>query len=313
MDGIKLLCGNSNRQLAEKIARELNVEITDATVKEFSDGETNITINESIRGYNTFVVQPTCTPTNKNLVELLLLIDAAKRCSAHHVSAVVPYYGYGRQERLTSRTAISAKAVASWIQVSGADHFLSIDLHSEAIAGFFEIPVDNMTAIPLMATHFRQKGFYENDNAVVVSPDTGGVKRARNFATRLNLPIAIVDKLRSRANESEVAHVVGNVEGKNCIIVDDIVDTGGSLSNAASILKDKGAKKVYAACTHPVLSGTGYERIADSELEELVTTDTIPLSESSRKKITQLSIAPILAECIKRTYSQQSITELFAK
>ncbi len=308
MNTLKILAGNGNRPLAEKIASEIGIKITPAEVKEFSDGESRVLINETVRACDVFIIQPTGAPTNRNLMELALLIDAAKRSSARTVNAVVPYYGYGRQDRMVGRSPVSAKVVADIIQTVGAHRMLTLDLHNPAIEGFFSCPVDNMAAIPLLADYFKNKNL---NDAVVVSPDVGGVKRARLFSMRMELPIAIVDKLRPKPNMSEVANVVGDVNGKECIIIDDMVDTGGSLLKAASTLLDRGAVKVYCAATHAVLSGPAFERIGAPEISELVVTDTLPLPANAPKKIVQLSVAPMLAEAIKRMYSNKSISELF--
>lgn len=302
--------GNANTALAEKIAKELGVPMGRATARKFSDGECSILLDESVRSRAVFLVQPTGTRPNDDVIELLLMIDALKRASAKTVYAVVPYYAYCRQDRLVGRSPISAKTIANMIQAAGADYFIAVDLHSESICGFFDIPVDNLSALPLFAEYFQSKKL---ENITVVSPDTGGVKRARRFASRFDAPIAVIDKQRPRPNESEVTNVIGDVNGRTCIMVDDMVDTGGSLCNAAKLLKEKGATRVYAACTHAVLSGNAIQKIADSVIEELVVTDSIPLRNGSSPKIRQLSLASTLATAISTIHGGKSISSVLQK
>jgi ribose-phosphate pyrophosphokinase len=308
---ICVFSGNSNRQLAESICNILGIEIGSAEVKKFSDGETAVDIHQSIRGKDIYIVQSTCSPTNEHLMELLVMLDAVKRASAHTITAVIPYFGYARQDRKASpRTPITAKLIADLVTVSGADRVLTMDLHAGQIQGFFDIPVDNLYAKPVVLNYIRDRFM---DHLCVVSPDAGGVERARAYAKPLKADLAIIDKKRERANESDVMHIIGDVEGKVCLLVDDMVDTAGTLSNAAVALKDAGAMKVLACCTHPVLSGPAIPRITASPLEELVVTDTIPLKGEAAAcdKITVLSVAPLLAEAIKRIYHDESVSELF--
>lgn len=307
---IKIFTGNANERFAKSICKELNIELGDSQVGRFSDGEISVHISDSVRGADVFVIQPTCPPINENLMELLILIDALKRASAGRINAVVPYYGYARQDRKTkAREPITAKLVADILTTAGADRVVSMDLHAGQIQGYFDIPVDHLTGVPILAEYFRN---LVDKETVVVSPDIGGVRRARNFASLLDLPIAIIEKRRPKANVSEVMNIIGDIKDKNVILVDDIVDTAGSLTKAAKVLKDFGAKKVYACCTHPVLSGPAIDRLKDSVIEKLVVTDTIPLTEDKQiDKIEVVSVAPLFAEAIKRIYSNESISKLF--
>ncbi|WP_069650637.1 ribose-phosphate diphosphokinase [Caloranaerobacter ferrireducens] len=307
---IKIFTGNANERFAKKICDELNIELGESQVGRFSDGEISVHISDSVRGADVFVIQPTCPPINENLMELLILIDALKRASAGRINAVIPYYGYARQDRKTkAREPITAKLVADILTTAGADRVVSMDLHAGQIQGYFDIPVDHLTGVPILAEYFRN---IIDKETVVVSPDIGGVRRARNFASLLDLPIAIIEKRRPKANVSEVMNIIGDIEDKNVILVDDIVDTAGSLTKAAKVLKDFGAKKVYACCTHPVLSGPAIDRLKDSVIEKLVVTDTIPLTEDKQiDKIEVVSVAPLFAEAIKRIYSNESISKLF--
>ncbi|HCJ57846.1 ribose-phosphate diphosphokinase [Lutispora sp.] len=307
---IKIFHCNANKELTKQIADIVGVPVGDSQVGTFSNGEISVNINESVRGADVFVVQSTSAPVNNNLMELLIMIDALKRASAGRITAVIPFYAYARQDRKSKpREPITAKLVADLITTAGADRVLTMDLHAPQIQGFFNIPVDNLYAMPIIANYFLDKNLQD---VVVVSPDVGGVTRARGLASRLNAPLAIVDKRRPRANVAEVMNVIGDINGKNCIMIDDMVDTGGSISNAAKVLTDMGAKEVYVACTHPVLSGPAFERINDSVIKELIVTDTIPLpSDKSGDKIKVLSVAPLFAEAIHRIYEGLSVSKLF--
>jgi ribose-phosphate pyrophosphokinase len=308
---IRILGGSSNKPLTQSICSLLGTTPGDAKVSTFSDGETAVEINESIRGKDIFIVQSTCPPTNEHLMELLVMLDAVKRASASRIAAVIPYFGYARQDRkATGRTPISAKLVANLLAVAGAHRVLTVDLHAGQIQGFFDIPVDNLFAKPVMLDHIKDN--YGKD-LVIVSPDAGGVERARAYAKPLQADLAIIDKRRERANLSEVMHIIGDVKGKNCLLVDDMVDTAGTLTNAARALKEAGASKVAACCSHAVLSGPAIERIDNSPIEELIVTNTVPLRDTAMncKKITALSVAPILAEAIKRIFENGSVSALF--
>ena len=308
---ICVFSGNSNRPLAESICSILGIELGSAEVKKFSDGETSVDIHQSIRGKDIYIVQSTCSPTNEHLMELLVMLDAVRRASAKRVTAVIPYFGYARQDRKASpRTPITAKLVANLLTTAGADRVLTMDLHAGQIQGFFDIPVDNLYAKPVMLNYIREK--YTN-HLCIVSPDAGGVERARAYAKPLKADLAIIDKKRERANESDVMHIIGEVKDKICLLIDDMVDTAGTLTNGAAALREAGASKVAACCTHAVLSGPAISRISKSPLEELVVTDTIPLKDEAAacKKITVLSVAPLLAEAIKRILSDESVIELF--
>ena len=307
---IKVLHCNANKDLAKDIAYNLGLPVGDAQVTTFSNGEIGVSINESIRGADVFVVQSTSAPVNDNLMEMLIMIDALKRASAGRINAVIPFYGYARQDRKSkSREPISAKLVANLITAAGADRVVTMDLHAPQIQGFFDIPVDHLYAAPLIVNYFINKKL---DDVVVVSPDVGGVTRARYLAGRLDAPLAIIDKRRPRPNVSEVMNIIGDVNGKDCIIVDDLVDTAGSIVHAAKALKDRGAKDIYVACTHPVLSGPAYERISESVIKELVVTNTIPIpADKMTDKIKVLSVASLFADAIKRIYEGLSLSKLF--
>lgn len=307
---IKVFTGNANRDLVKKICQELKIELGQCEVTQFSDGEINVNIGETVRGCDVFIIQPTNTPVNDNIMELLILIDAVKRASAGRINAVIPYYGYARQDRKTkARDPITAKLVANLLTTAGADRVVSMDLHAGQIQGYFDIPVDHLSAIPILANHFKS---LVDENTVIVSPDLGGVTRARTFANILDLPIAIIEKRRPKANVSEVMNVIGEIDGKNVILVDDIIDTAGTIVKAASVLKSFGAKKVYGCATHGVLSGPALDRIHNSELERFVITDSIPLSDMAKiEKIEVVSVAPIFAEAIKRINNNQSISIIF--
>lgn len=306
-----IFAGNSNPDLAEKICDYLKMPIGGAKLSTFSDGEIQIEINDNVRMKDVFIIQSTCYPVNKNLVELLLMIDAMKRASASRVTAVIPYYGYARQDKkVAPRVPISAKLVADMITLAGATRIITLDLHAGQIQGFFNIPVDNLFAAPVLLEHMR---IHFRDDIVMVSPDAGGVERARAFAKRLHADLAIVDKRRSAPNEAKAMAVIGNVKGKTAIILDDMSDTAGTLTEAAGVLMDQGAKEVHACCAHPVLSGPALERIEKSALKSLVVTDTIPLrpEAAASKKIKVLTISKLVGEAIIRSYRGDSVTSLF--
>ncbi|WP_338415102.1 ribose-phosphate pyrophosphokinase [uncultured Sphaerotilus sp.] len=309
-----LFTGNANPVLAHEIATDLGIELGKAAVGHFSDGEVTIEIQQNVRARDVFVVQPTCAPTNEHLMELLLMVDALKRASARRITAVIPYYGYARQDRRprSTRVPISAKVVANMLEAAGVNRLLTMDLHADQIQGFFDIPVDNIYASPVLLTDLKSKRY---DDLVVVSPDVGGVVRARALAKQLNCDLAIIDKRRPQANVSEVMHVIGEIDKRNCVIMDDMIDTAGTLVKAAEVLKERGAKSVFAYCTHPILSGPAVERISKSQLDEVVITNTIPLSGPAKdcKKIRQLSVAFLFAETIRRISDGESVTSLFAE
>lgn len=307
---IKIFSGNANKDLADAICKELDMPLGDSTAGKFSDGETTVSLNETVRGADVFVIQPTCPPANDNLMELLIIIDALKRASAGRINAVIPYYGYARQDRKAkAREPITSKMVADLITVAGADRVISMDLHAAQLQGYFDIPVDHLLGGPILAEYFREK---LGKDTVIVSPDLGGVQRVRSFANILDLPIAIIEKRRPKANVSEVMNVIGDIEGKDVVLVDDIIDTAGSMTKAAEVLKEFGANRVYACCSHAVLSGPAIERIENSVIEKLVVTDTIPLSEEKKiDKIEVVSVAPIFAQAIKRIYEHESVSILF--
>jgi ribose-phosphate pyrophosphokinase len=310
--GLKLFTGSATVRLSEDVARNLQIKVGDATVSTFSDGEIMIRINENVRGADVFVIQSTCMPVNDHLVELLLMIDALKRASAGRITAVMPYYGYARQDRkVQPRVPISAKMVADLVTAAGTNRVLTVDLHAGQIQGFFNIPVDNLYAAPVLLDYMRRKS--DPDDLVVVSPDAGGVERARGFAKRLNCTIAIVDKRREKANECEIMNVIGDVRGKDTLLLDDMVDTAGTITQAAEALRGNGAKRVWAACTHAVLSGPAVDRINASPIEELIVTDTIPLDSKMAQcpKLKVLSIAELLGEAIKRIHEETTLSTLF--
>ena len=314
---IKVFTGSSNPDLADMICKNLGISLGKSTVTAFADGECSISINEPVRGVDVFIVQSTCKPVNDSLMELLVMIDAMKRASAGRITAVIPYFGYARQDRKAkARDPISAKLVANLLTVAGADRVLTMDLHAAQIQGFFDIPVDNLYGAPLFATHYLRRFGYGREDMVVVSPDVGSVARARSFAMKMGLGLAIVDKRREKANCSEVMNIIGNVEGKTCLLLDDMVDTAGSLCGAAkAIVEVGGAKKVYACASHGVLSGPALERLAASSIEELALLDTIPApageEELAKSRIKYLTVAPMFAEAIERTYQEISIAKLF--
>ena len=306
--------GNANPVLAAEIAGHLGIDLGAAEVGRFSDGEVTVEIKQNVRARDVFVVQSTCNPTNENLMELLIMVDALKRASAERISAVIPYFGYARQDRRprSSRVPISAKLVADLLQTVGVDRVLTMDLHADQIQGFFNIPVDNIYASPVLLGDLRLKNY---DDLIVVSPDVGGVVRARALAKQLGCDLAIIDKRRPKANVSEVMHVIGEIEGRNCVIMDDMIDTAGTLVKAADVLKERGAKQVYAYCTHPIFSGPAIDRIAKGDaLDEVVVTNTIPLSAAAEQcqKIRQLSVAPLIAETIQRISKGESVMSLFS-
>lgn len=311
---IKVFTGNSNENLAKEVADILGVNLGKATVSRFSDGEISVNISETVRGCDVFIVQSTSNPVNDNLMELLIMIDAFKRASAGRINAVIPYYGYARQDRkVKSRDPITAKLVADLLTAAGADRVLTMDLHAAQIQGYFNIPVDHLLGSPMLADYFIKKGFADRDDVVVVSPDLGSVTRARKFADRLQAPIAIIDKRRPKANVSEIMNIIGDIQGKVCILVDDMIDTAGTITNAANALKKLGAKNVYACCTHGVLSGPAFERINESAIEELVMLNTIalPKSRENLSKFKSLSVAPLLADAVKRIYDDKPLSSLF--
>ncbi|MFR1324316.1 MAG: ribose-phosphate diphosphokinase [Ezakiella massiliensis] len=309
--GIKILTGNSNRELVKNIASRLGLDLANCDVTTFSDGEINVEINETVRGADVFIIQPTHAPVNDNLMELLIMIDACHRASAGRINAVIPYYGYARQDRKTRpREPITAKLVANLLEKAGADRVVLMDLHAGQIQGYFDVPVDHLSAIRILARYFKDK---VDENAVVVSPDLGGVTRAREFANYLNLPIAIIEKRRPKPNVSEVMNIIGDIEGKTCILVDDIIDTAGTICQAAKKLEELGATKVYGAASHGVLSGPAIERIMDSCLEEFVITDSIPLPDlpQVREKIKVVSVAELFARAIRIIHDNDSIATIF--
>ena len=306
--------GNANPALAGEIADNLGIQLGAADVARFSDGEVTVEIKQNVRARDVFVVQPTCAPTNENLMELLIMVDALKRASVERISAVIPYFGYARQDRRprSTRVPISAKVVANMLQAVGVNSVLTMDLHADQIQGFFDIPVDNIYASPVLLSDLKSKNY---QNLVVVSPDVGGVVRARALAKQLGCDLAIIDKRRANPNESEVMHVIGDIDGRHCVIMDDMIDTAGTLVAAAEVLKERGARRVFAYCTHPVFSGPAIQRIRDSQMDEVVVTNTIPLNEEAAgcKNIRQLSVAFLFAETIRRISDGESVTSLFAE
>jgi ribose-phosphate pyrophosphokinase len=308
---LKIFSGNANPALAQEICSHLSVPLAKATVKTFSDGEIMVEVNENVRGRDVFVVQPTCQPANQNLMELLVMIDALKRASAARITAVIPYFGYARQDRkVAPRTPITSKLVADLITTAGAQRVLCVDLHAGQIQGFFNIPVDHLYAAPVVLEDLKSRF---TDNLVVVSPDAGGTERARAFAKRLNAGLAIIDKRRSAANVSEVMHIIGDVDGRTCIIVDDMIDTAGTLCQAAAALKTHGAGDIYATATHAVLSGPAIERINESSLKEILVCNTVPAAEKVKKcsRLRIISVAKLLAEAIRRIHGDESVSSLF--
>lgn len=307
---LKVFSLSSNRTLAEDIVNEIGVNLGRSSVKRFSDGEIQINIEESVRGCDVYVIQSTSHPVNEHVMELLIMIDALKRASARTINVVIPYYGYARQDRKArAREPITSKLIANLLETAGATRMISLDLHASQIQGFFDIPVDQLLGVPILADYFLEK---QLEDIVVVSPDHGGVTRARKMADRLKTPIAIIDKRRPKPNVAEVMNIIGNIEGKTAIMIDDIIDTAGTITLAANALVENGAKEVYACCTHPVLSGPAVERIEHSSIKELVVTNTIALAEEKLSgKVTQLSVAPLLAEAIIRVHEKLSVSKLF--
>ena len=306
----KVFAGNSHMELAEEIAAIVGKPLGKATVTKFSDGEISVNLWETVRGMDTYIVQSTCDPVNNNLMELLIMMDAMKRASAGRINAVIPYYGYARQDRKAkARDPITAKLVANLLMAAGADRVVTMDLLAAQIQGYFDIPVDHLVGLPILTKYFKEKDL---DDIVVVSPDHGSVTRARSMAEPLNAPIAIVDKRRPEPNKSEIMNIIGDIEGKNCILVDDMIDTAGTITNAANALKDLGAKSVRACATHPILSGPAKQRLEDSAIEELVLLNTVPIPEERKiSKMKMLSVAPIFAEAMTRIFTNDSISRLF--
>ena len=309
---LMVFTGNANPKLGADVTRRLGISLGSATVGQFSDGEVNVELLENVRGKDVFVLQPTCSPTNDNLMELLVLVDALKRASAGRITAAIPYFGYARQDRRprSARVPITAKVIANMLQAVGVQRLLTMDLHADQIQGFFDIAVDNVYAAPVLLNDLDKQ---RHDDLLVVSPDVGGVVRARAFAKRMECDLAIIDKRRPKANVSEVMNIIGEVDGRTCVIMDDIVDTAGTLCKAAAALKEHGAKRVLSYCTHAVLSGAAVARIDESELDELVVTDTIPLREDAKasSRIRQVSVASLLADTILRISNEESVSSLF--
>nr|WP_185234940.1 ribose-phosphate pyrophosphokinase [Teredinibacter franksiae] len=314
MPDLMVFSGNANPELAEKVVANLGIPLGDATVDKFSDGEIMVELNENVRGRDVFVIQPTCNPTNDNIMELIVMVDALRRASAGRITAVVPYFGYARQDRRvrSARVPITAKVVADMMVTVGVDRVLTVDLHAEQIQGFFDVPVDNVYGSPVLLTDIEKQNF---ENLVVVSPDIGGVVRARAVAKQLGIELAIIDKRRPAANVAEVMNIIGEIEGRTCLLVDDMVDTAGTLCNAATALKKHGANKVVAYATHPVLSGPAIERLNNSQMDELVVTDSIPLSDEGKacKRIRTLSLSHMLAEAMRRISNEESLSAMFGE
>ena len=312
MSKMMVFTGNANPDLARRVVRQLHIPLGDASVSRFSDGEVSVELNENVRGKDVFIIQPTCAPTNDNLMELVVMTDALRRSSASRITAVIPYFGYARQDRRprSARVPISAKVVADMLDVVGLDRVLTVDLHADQIQGFFDIPVDNIYGSPVLIDDIQAQRM---ENLLIVSPDIGGVVRARAVAKSLGVDLAIIDKRRPKANQSEVMHIIGEVENRTCILVDDMVDTAGTLCAAAKALKDFGATRVSAYCTHPILSGKAIENVNGSLLDELVVTNTIPLSAAAEscERIRQLDMAPIIAEAMRRISNEESISAMF--
>lgn len=310
---IKIFTCNGNKSLAEQIAKEFNTTLGDCHVTKFSDGEISVNINETVRGKDVFIVQPTSFPVNDNLMELLIMIDACKRASAGRINAVIPYYGYARQDRKTkARDPISSKLVANLITSAGADRVITMDLHCAQIQGFFDIPVDHLYGLPIITKYYEDKFKNEKEDLVVVSPDLGSVARTRNFAERLDIPLAIVDKRRPQPNVSEIMNIIGDVKGKNVILIDDMIDTAGTITNAANKLKEIGAKNVFACCTHPILSGKAIERIEESAIAELLVLNTVELpKEKCISKIKQLSVATLISNAINKIHNEEPVSVIF--
>ncbi len=308
MRGYKVFSGTANEEFAKKVAKNLTLPLSDATIRRFSDGEIGVQISESVRGKDVFIIQPTCAPANDTLMEILIMTDALRRSSANSITAIMPYFGYARQDRKAApRVPISAKLVANLLETAGIDRVVTIDLHAGQIQGFFDIPVDNLYGNIIFLDYIKRKNL---KNPVIASPDIGGVARARAFANKLGVDMVIIDKRREQANVCEVMNIIGDVEGKDIILVDDMIDTAGTITKGAAVLKEKGASSVMACCTHAVLSGPAYKRIDSSVLDELIVSDTIPLKQKS-DKITVLSVAPLFSEVIRRVYHNESVNGLF--
>ncbi|MBE0464556.1 MAG: ribose-phosphate pyrophosphokinase [Halomonadaceae bacterium] len=312
MSKLMVFTGNANPELAQKIAESLDSRMGNATVGQFSDGEIAVEINENVRGKDVFILQSTCAPTNDNLMELILMVDALRRASATRITAVVPYFGYARQDRRvrSARVPISAKVVADMMVKAGVDRVMTMDLHADQIQGFFDVPVDNVYGSPILLDDIERQNYAD---LVVVSPDVGGVVRARAIAKQLNADLAIIDKRRPQANQAQVMHIIGEIEGRTCVVVDDMIDTAGTLCKAGEALKDHGAARVVAYATHPILSGPAVDNITNSVLDEVVVTDTIPLADHARRsgKIRQLSVAGLIAEAIRRVSNEESVSAMF--
>lgn len=306
---IKIFTGNANPELAKEICDYLGIDLGDSVVSKFSDGEINVEIDESVRGKDVYIVQPTCEPGNEHIMELLIMVDAIRRASARRITAVIPYYGYARQDRKSrGREPITAKLIANLLTKAGCRRVLTMDLHAQQIQGFFDVPVDHLYAAPIIANYFQS---LELDDLVVVSPDIGGVARARKFAELLHAPLAIIDKRRPKPNISEVMNIIGDIDGKNVILIDDIIDTAGTITNAAKALKERGAKEVYASCSHAVLSGPAIDRLNDCPIKEVVTTNSIPTDSKNCDKIKVLSVAPLFGEAIMRIFQDASVSKMF--
>ena len=306
---IKIFTGNANPDLAKEICDYLGIDLGDSVVSKFSDGEINVEIDESVRGKDVYIVQPTCEPGNEHIMELLIMVDAIRRASARRITAVIPYYGYARQDRKSrGREPITAKLIANLLTKAGCRRVLTMDLHAQQIQGFFDVPVDHLYAAPIIANYFQS---LELDDLVVVSPDIGGVARARKFAELLHAPLAIIDKRRPKPNVSEVMNIIGDIDGKNVILIDDIIDTAGTITNAAKALKERGAKEVYASCSHAVLSGPAIDRLNDCPIKEVVTTNSIPTDSKNCDKIKVLSVAPLFGEAIMRIFQDASVSKMF--
>ncbi|MCC5854838.1 MAG: ribose-phosphate pyrophosphokinase [Idiomarina sp.] len=313
MPDMKLFAGNAVPELARKIADRLYIKLGEADVGRFSDGEISVQINENVRGSDVFIIQSTCAPTNDNLMELIVMVDALRRASAGRITAVIPYFGYARQDRRvrSARVPITAKVVADFLSSVGVDRVLTVDLHAEQIQGFFDVPVDNVFGSPVLLEHMKQQTFHD---PVMVSPDIGGVVRARAMAKLMNdADLAIIDKRRPKANESQVMHIIGDVAGRDCVMVDDMIDTGGTLAKAAEALKKNGAKRVFAYATHPVFSGNAVENLRNSQIDEVIVTDSIPLSEEMKATglVTQLTLSGMLSEALRRVSNEESISAMF--
>lgn len=313
MPDMKIFTGNATPELAQRIADRLYTKLGSAVVGRFSDGEISVQINENVRGADVFIIQSTCAPTNDNLMELIVMIDALRRASAGRITAVIPYFGYARQDRRvrSARVPITAKVIADFLSNVGVDRVMTVDLHAEQIQGFFDVPVDNVFGSPILLDHMAEQQF---ENPVIVSPDIGGVVRARAIAKQFDdCDLAIIDKRRPRANVAQVMHIIGDVQGRDCIIVDDMIDTGGTLSKAAAALKEKGANQVFAYATHPVFSGNAVENIRDSQIDKLIVTDSIPLDPAMAKldKVVQRTLSSMLAEAIRRVSNEESISAMF--